>query len=110
MATAHTKNVNREKTLPSRSNNMDQDTLFKSVDLDVTDQEKLRGLRDKEVALQNLVAMQQERAEARAEELVVFGRETWAAIAAKYKLDVQHINYQPNEGMTQLVPTVVKLR
>jgi hypothetical protein len=89
---------------------MDQDTLFKSVDLDVADQEKLRGLRDKELALQNLVNLQQERAEARAQELVTYGRETWAALATKYKLDVAHINYQPNEGMTQLLPVAVKLR
>lgn len=86
------------------------ETLFKSVDLDVGDQAKLRELRDKEMALQNLVALQQQRAEARAEELVQFGRELWASIASKYKLDVQHINYAPNNEFTRLEPTAVKLK
>lgn len=85
------------------------ETLFKSVELDVADQEKLRAMRDKELALQQLVAMQQQRAESRAEELVATGRELWSALANKYKLDVQHINYQPDESFTKLVPVAVKL-
>ncbi len=89
---------------------MDQDTLFKSVDLDAGDQQRLRDFHDKEMALKNLVQMQQERGEARAQELIAQAREFWQGIATKYKLDMQHINYAPNENFTRLDPILVKLK
>lgn len=87
----------------------DNNTLFASVDLEIGDQQKLRTLRDKELALQNLVRMQQEMAERRAQEVVEIGRTVWDELSKKYKLDVKHINYVPNDEFTQLRPTMVKL-
>ena len=85
------------------------DTLFATVELEAVDQVRLRELQSKELALQQLVEMQQATGERRAQELVEQGRVVWSEIATKYKLDVAHINYTPTPDFTKLRPTLVKL-
>lgn len=86
-----------------------EDTLYKSVDLDAAESAKLRGIQDSQIALQQFAAQVQAAGERRAVVIQEQGRDFWTAIAEKYKLDIEHVNYVPNEDFTKLVPKMIKL-
>lgn len=79
------------------------------VALDAEDQRRLKKMNDDMIGVRQFVATVQEQGEARLSQLQATMRDTWAAVAQKYGLDLESVSYELSNDGTELVPTRVKV-
>lgn len=79
------------------------------IPLEDEDQRLLKKMNDDIIGVQQFVQTVQQQGEARLSQLQSTMRQTWAAIGAKYNLDLENVSYDLSKDGTELVPQRVKV-
>lgn len=83
--------------------------LPQKIKLDPDLAKRLQKLNDKQIGIQQFVGMIQQQGESRIAELVEEGRAIWNAIASRYNLDVERVQYNLDKDGVTIIPVGMKL-